>query len=698
MLRFFKLREICLHGAVIESIEKIIYVWGVSGLMIVRDPLSGEGYVIKTVFRKVTLCACMGLTFTSGLPVGLLRPAPAYAQTTPNYDQLLATLPRGLQQSIASKINSPLLLAADLQSGLSQGASTEALLAAIRVANPSMDAERLTNMGQLLTNISANPNINAISANALLTGFLGDRMPAGATSLLSTIDGLGNLNASQFMQIMNTEGFQDFINNLPREAAADFLNTFIATGLSAEGLAQLNTEAGIEVLRDLIDAQLPDLADFMREFGGIRELLGSTLAGLLAGGPGAILGTVLGTILNGLLGGFLGGGGGGCCSRHRNAIPRHYDAVRQAVDTGFDNHRTWFVTVFWEQNLLPALALFASQMTATGMLQVQMIGTMLDAKHQLETQRIFQTMMAQAHKDYQPSEQMCTFGTMARGLAVSERLSDLTQIGLTDYMAQRQTLSAGAVSRDGEDSDKRSRLAVFRPTHCEPADNGNGLGSLCPNPGEPGRRNIDVDYIRNIESRLTLDLNLRQGGTPTPDMQDVIAFLSYVFSNVVAPRIPPGLFGSDGRIRMSVAEKYMQLRAIFAKRSVGQNSMAALISLRASGDSQSAPYVKAHLRNMGMAPEEIERRLGENPSTLAIMDVSSNLISDAGFVTRLYDTPANVARTTTAINVGILRMDRFFLESLLRSEMILAVLLETMLQKEQEKVTADIELISKVEN
>ncbi len=668
--------------------------------MIVRDPLSGEGYVIKTVFRKVTLCACMGLTFTSGLPVGLLRPAPAYAQTTPplpNYDTLLASLPRGLQQSIASKINSPLLLAADFQSGLSQGVSPEALMAAMHVANPAMDIERLTNLGQLLTNINGNLNINAISANALLTGFLGDRIPANAAALLSNIDGLGNLSGADMMNLLNNEGLQDLMNSMGAREGADFLNTLLATGLSPQGLQDLATTAGIEALRDLIDGQLPGIADLMREFGGIRELLSSTLAGLLAGGPGAILGTVLGTILNGLLGGFLGGGGG-CCSRHRNAIPRHYDAVRQAVDTGFDNHRTWFVTVFWEQNLLPALALFASQMTATGMLQVQMIGTMLDAKHQLETQRIFQTMMAQAHKDYQPSEQMCTFGTMARGLAVSERLSDLTQIGLTDYMAQRQTLSAGAVSRDGEDSDKRSRLAVFRPTHCEPADNGNGLGSLCPNPGEPGRRNIDVDYIRNIESRLTLDLNLRQGGTPTPDMQDVIAFLSYVFSNVVAPRIPPGLFGSDGRIRMSVAEKYMQLRAIFAKRSVGQNSMAALISLRASGDSQSAPYVKAHLRNMGMAPEEIERRLGENPSTLAIMDVSSNLISDAGFVTRLYDTPANVARTTTAINVGILRMDRFFLESLLRSEMILAVLLETMLQKEQEKVTADIELISKVEN
>lgn len=675
---------------------------------IVRDLLSGEGCVIKTVFRKTMLCVCITLTFASGLPIGVLKAPSAHAQpvTTPNpvapllpnYDELLNSLPEGLRTSIASRANQPLLLAADLQSGLSQGFSPDALLAAVHAGNPAASLERLTGIQTLLNNISNNPNINAVSANALLTGFLGDQLPASVTSVLSNIEGLGNLNGAQLMELMGTDALQDYINGLPTDVAADFVNTLLATGLSPQGLADMATDAGIEALRDLIDGQLPGLADFMRDFGGIRELLRGNFAALLQGGPAAIVAVALGLLPNGLINLLSPGGGSGCCSRHRNAIPQHYDAVRQSVDTGFDNHRTWFVTVFWEENLLPALTRFASQMTATGIFQVQMIGAMLDAKHQLETQRVFQVMAAKAHKDYQPSEAVCTFATMARGLSASERLSDLAHVGLADFMSQRQTLSAGATSIDSEDSDKRTRIQIYRTTHCEPADNGNGLASFCPNPGDPARRNIDVDFVRNIESRLTLDINLDENAPATPDTVDVIAFLSYVFSNVIAPRIPPGLFGSEQGIRLSVAEVYLKLRAIFAKRSVAQNSLAALIALRAPGDDEWAPYAKANLRNLGMSDEQIQTRLGDNPSVLASLHLTSNIVDDPSTATKFMDTKANVARMALGVNVGILRVDRYYLESLLRGEVILAVLLETMLQKEQEKITADIESISKVGN
>jgi len=38
-----------------------------------------------------------------------------------------------------------------------------------------------------------------------------------------------------------------------------------------------------------------------------------------------------------------------------------------------------------------------NQLTATSMQQVQIIGSFFDAKHQLETQRMFQQMTAEAH-------------------------------------------------------------------------------------------------------------------------------------------------------------------------------------------------------------------------------------------------------------------------------------------------------------
>jgi hypothetical protein len=48
------------------------------------------------------------------------------------------------------------------------------------------------------------------------------------------------------------------------------------------------------------------------------------------------------------------------------------------------------------------MAAMTKQMTTVGLQATKVIGTFFDAKHQLETQRLFQTLMAEAHKDYQP--------------------------------------------------------------------------------------------------------------------------------------------------------------------------------------------------------------------------------------------------------------------------------------------------------
>jgi len=101
-------------------------------------------------------------------------------------------------------------------------------------------------------------------------------------------------------------------------------------------------------------------------------------------------------------------------------------------DTTIDNHRDWMINVFWgdrvagnDPGLLAAMMLMAEQLTANAIQQVEIIGTFFDAKHQLETQRLFQTLTARAHKDYHPSEELCEVGTASKSLASSERSSDL---------------------------------------------------------------------------------------------------------------------------------------------------------------------------------------------------------------------------------------------------------------------------------
>ncbi len=75
------------------------------------------------------------------------------------------------------------------------------------------------------------------------------------------------------------------------------------------------------------------------------------------------------------------------------------DDTNEFIDDRFEQHSEWMVDTLFEAVILPNMQLMATQLTAAAMHQVMVIGAFLDAKHQLETQRLFQTMMAQAHKD-----------------------------------------------------------------------------------------------------------------------------------------------------------------------------------------------------------------------------------------------------------------------------------------------------------
>src|SRR5690606_4894496 len=109
-------------------------------------------------------------------------------------------------------------------------------------------------------------------------------------------------------------------------------------------------------------------------------------------------------------------------------------------------------------------------------------------------------------------------------------------------------------------------------------------------------------------------------------------------------------------------------------------------AMRASGDEGSAPYTKALIKELGItSTDEIDKFLGEKPSYFAQMEVlTKKIYQNPTFYTELYDKPVNVERKGAAIEAISLMQDRDLYNSLLRSEAVLSVLLETMLIKEQQ--------------
>lgn len=365
----------------------------------------------------------------------------------------------------------------------------------------------------------------------------------------------------------------------------------------------------------------------------------------------------------------------------------------------FLKHRDWLVKTVWDNHVLPAMLLMTEQLTAAAMYQTLAIGAILDAKHQLETQSLFQKLHARAHKDYHPSEGVCKFGTNTRSLGASDRNAEFSQIVIGARGLQRGLLSGEILTASGLASNSRSRLEQFMRVYCNPKDNGNGLEKLCGSGGSDKERfNKDVDYTRTLDRPHTLTIDFSPEKTKgaskgpladaTPDAEDIFALSANLYGHEPPPQIPESYLSNKDKELFAPALTYMDIRALAAKRSVAHNSFAAIAGMKTQGEKDVQPHMKGLLKKMGIPEEEIEDMLGEKPSYYAQMEVlTKKLYQSPNFYTDLYDKPANVARKDVAMRAIGNIQKRDIYRSLLRSEAIISVWLETELMHRQSQIT-----------
>lgn len=370
--------------------------------------------------------------------------------------------------------------------------------------------------------------------------------------------------------------------------------------------------------------------------------------------------------------------------------------ANESEESALKTHRDWLVYTFFQKQILPAMMLMTNQMTTVAMTQVAMIGSMLDAKHQLETQRLFQELQARAHKDYHPSEGMCDIGTNTRALAASDRRADLTQVTLSQRMISRGLISGTPLSMGGSVTDIQSRLKAYIKNYCNKADNGMNLAGLCTEGAPKERMNKDVDFTRTVDLPLTINADFTKDDTSNqPDAEDIFALSANLYGHEVSPVIKREVLGnSEGLVARDAAHRYLDVRAIMAKRSVAQNAFAAIAGMKTSGGTQAAengPFIKKLVTELGVPEADIEAYLGKEPSYFAQMEVlSKKIYQNPVFFNELYDKPVNVDRKAAAIGAIDLMQDRDIYRSILRSEAMSAVILETMLMREQNKLINEI--------
>lgn len=328
-----------------------------------------------------------------------------------------------------------------------------------------------------------------------------------------------------------------------------------------------------------------------------------------------------------------------------------------------------------ERNYVQALKDMTKEIVSATTSAVFAIGTFFDAEQQLDTQRDYQRLVAEAHKDYHPSDQMCQFGTFIRSVARTEEKGRFDKLAINQQLMNVYNNKPEAVTKLGAEIDMISRIEDFKTTYCDVADNNNGLRLLCGSGATDKERiNKDIDYARTVGSKMTLNLDYEVADV-TPDEKDIYMLARNLYW-------PSPFTYKDPKTTERYGSLYQAVRADIAKRNIAHNSFLSIVAEKtaaAEGNRERSGwnFMKALMRDFGIADDEIHKILGDYPSYYAQMDVlTKKIYQNPDFYTNLYDKPVNVKRNNVAMEAIKLMQSRDLYKAALRREMILSMMVE----------------------
>lgn len=350
---------------------------------------------------------------------------------------------------------------------------------------------------------------------------------------------------------------------------------------------------------------------------------------------------------------------------------------------------------FWTSKLQPALQAMTAQDIAASTAATGMIGKFGDASSFLDTQLTLQKLQAQSYSDYTPSDGLCRFGTGVKSLAQSFMMARATSEQIVQMSEDRLLGRRGAAGSNGPSSDKIGEQVDFQERYCNPNDNNGMMKELCyPNSDKPTSSpqnyDKDIDFVRTFMAPKTLDINLTDG-ILTDGERDIMALSRKLYANDVFDNLPVDAFSDDASATRST--RYLDFRQIAALRSVAQNSFSMIAAMKAKGSAGSGLFLQSVMTEMGMLDKDAASTLSGaglsgTPSYYAQMDVlTKKMYQNPNFFVSLMDKPANIKRQMAAMKAIELIQSRDFYESLERQEMLLSLLLELEVRKEQGRLT-----------
>ncbi|MFA7277130.1 MAG: hypothetical protein WC043_10060 [Pseudobdellovibrionaceae bacterium] len=369
-----------------------------------------------------------------------------------------------------------------------------------------------------------------------------------------------------------------------------------------------------------------------------------------------------------------------------------------AADPDLENE--YYIDIVYDQYLYPALQKSSDALRSAIVMNGVLYAALIDGQNVMQTLTALQDENANTLKEYNPGTQLCRFGTLSRSLASSQSNAEVTQLALATKAQHRQLLreqmasgnAVGPGTTLGRSADKLKRAEQYRTKFCDKGDSNTAQNSATScNTTSDVQSNRDIDVTRTLDAPLTLDISFAGApGTLTNDEENILALDSNLYAHDLATNIGKSdlNMARDGNAD-EITRKLIDFRAIAAKRSVAQNSFAAITGMKAAGSTAASSYIKEVVKEIGITDAgELDKYLGTNPSYYAQMEVlSKKLYQNPAFYSGLIVSDANVTRAQAAM-AGIESMqERDIYESLARSEMLLSQILEIQVMREQDNFT-----------